>query len=242
MTLAPHVAAHFEHLAEAGTMYPVFCFDREVPRLARTEGRRFCVPEPFDPTRRDYAGLLAAMRELKHESRVDFEVYVMGRNLGRSFREFADTVRDVGLTDKVRYSWQGMGHRSDGRVLSSADFILPLVSPATHPVCFSSEATPSMAAAIGFNALPVSHEDLARRYALDDIAITYRDELLPAMRRALDMDTAELALRRERLAKVRRQRLEESKESLEHAIGRLGMRKRPTPMQPDFRPLETLAG
>ena len=63
------------HVTPAGTMVPVFFFDHEVPRIPRTSGRRrFCVQGYFDPTRRDYAGLLRALQALRAEGHEDFEV------------------------------------------------------------------------------------------------------------------------------------------------------------------------
>jgi hypothetical protein len=243
MALAPYVGDHFAHLAEAGTVYPVFFFDREVPTLPRTAGRRrFCVQGHFDPTRRDYEGLLDALRELRRESRTDFEVYVMGRDFGKPFREFAREVRDSGLTDHVRYSWKGIGYRSYYRILNSVDFILPLISPTSHPGYFHGRSTSSVAAAVGFNALPVTHEDLARHYSLQDIAFTYRDGVLPAMRRALDISDEELAVRRARLGTARQRYLDASRRDLEKAIASVRVERGKRPVPPDFRLVEALAG
>jgi hypothetical protein len=219
MTLAAYVAQDFSTVARAGTMIPVFFNDREVPRLAATPGRRrFCVQGYFDPRRRHYELLLEALKSLHREGRRDFEVYVMGRSFDQAFRAFARQVSDAGLADHVRYTWKGIGYRSYYRLLNSVDFLLPLISPESHPTYFRSKSTSSIAAAVGFNAVPVAHEQLARFYGLEDIAFTYTGDLLPAMRQALDTADGELDAVRKRLAEQKRRYLSDSKRQLEEAI------------------------
>lgn len=222
MTLAPYVTADLAQVARAGTMIPVFFNDREVPRLPASPGRRrFCVQGYFDPRRRHYGLLLDALKALHRAGRRDFEVYVMGRSFDRTFRDFARQVRDAGLGDHVRYTWKGIGYRSYYRLLNSVDFLLPLISPETHPTYFRSKSTSSIAAAVGFNAVPIAHEQLARFYDLEDIAFTYTSDLLAAMRQALDMGDEQLVAVRGRLADVKRGYLDESRRQLEEAIGGL---------------------
>jgi hypothetical protein len=243
MVLAPYVADQFAHLAAAGCVYPIFFFDREVPTLPRKAGRRrFCVQGCFDTARRDYDGLLEALRQLRRESRSDFEVYVTGRNFSKSFRDFAQVVREAGLADHVRYTWEGIGYRNYYRLLNSVDFILPLITPDSHPDYFKSKSDSSMAAAVGFNALPVAHEALARNYGLEHIAFTYTDSVLPAIRRALDISDQDLAVRRERLASARQRYLRASMHDLEKAIASLRVDRGLQPSPPDLRPVEALAG
>jgi glycosyltransferase involved in cell wall biosynthesis len=219
MVLALHVGEHFAHLAPASTVTPVFHFDQPVPSIPRTAGRRrFCVQGYFDPGRRHYELLLKALKDLRGEGRVNFEVYVMGRSFDRRFRDFARQVREAGLAAQVRYSWKGIGYRRYYRLLNSMDFLLPLISPESHPIYFQSKSTSSIAAAVGFNAVPVTHERLSQHYSLEDSAITYTTDLLPAMRRALDIDDDELAAMRTRLASVRQRCLDDSLRELGEAI------------------------
>ena len=219
MVLAPYVGERFAHLAPSNTVTPVFFFDRPVPSIPPSAGRRrFCVQGYFDPRRRHYGLLLEALMQLRAEGRKDFEVYVMGRSLSRPFRDFARQVRAAGLDSHVRYSWKGIGYRSYYRLLNSMDFILPLISPESHPSYFQSKSTSSIAAAIGFNAVPVTHERLAQHYSLGDAAITYTTDLLPALRRALDCDADELATLRANLADVKERCLRNSSRELEAAI------------------------
>jgi hypothetical protein len=223
MVLARYVGEHFARLAPAGTMTPVFFFDRPVPCIPRVPGRRrFCVQGYFDPGRRHYDLLLAALAQLRSEGRDDFEVYVMGRSLDRRFRDFARQVRAAGLAPYVRYSWKGIGYRSYYRLLNSMDFILPLIAPESHPVYFQSKSTSSIAAAVGFNAVPIAHERLVQHYSLEDVAITYTTDLLPALRRALDSDDDELAALRARLALAKERCLGDSLRELEKAIALVG--------------------
>jgi len=219
MVLAPYVGAHFAHLAPSNTVTPVFFFDEPVPRIARTAARRrFCVQGYFDPQRRHYDELLAALKTLRGEGRTDFEVYVMGRSFDRRFRDFARRVREAGLGSHVRYTWKGIGYRSYYRLLNSTDFILPLISPESHGRYFESKSTSSIAAAVGFNAVPVTHELLAQHYSLGDSAITYTTDLLSALRRALEMSDHDLAAMRGRLAAVKQRLLGNSLRELETAI------------------------
>jgi hypothetical protein len=219
MVLAPYVGEHFAHLAPANTVTPVFFFDRPVPGIPRTTGRRrFCVQGYFDPGRRHYELLLQALKELRGEGREDFEVYVMGRSFDRRFRDFARQVREAGLAPQVRYSWKGIGYRSFYRLLNSMDFMLPLISPESHLTYFKSKSTSSIAAAVGFNVVPVTHERLAQSYSLGNSAITYTTDLKSALRRALDMDDDELAAMRARLASVRERYLGDSLRELGEAI------------------------
>jgi hypothetical protein len=219
MVLAPYIAQHFAHVAPAGTVIPAFFFDREVPRIPRTFARRrFCVQGYFDPKRRHYGLLLDALRALRREGRTDFEVYVMGRSFDQQFRDFARQVREAGLDDHVRYTWKGIGYRGYYRLLNSVDFLLPLISPDSHPTYFKSKSTSSIAAAVGFNSIPIAHEQLARYYSLDDIAFTYTTDLLSAMRRALDTSDEDLAALRAQLEGVKQRYLNDSLRSLGEAI------------------------
>jgi hypothetical protein len=223
MVLAPYIGEYFANVAPAGAVSPVFFFDRPVPSIPPTAGRRrFCVQGYFDPRRRHYDLLLKALKALRGEGRTDFEVYVMGRSFDRRFRDFAREVRAAGLASHVRYSWKGIGYRSYYRLLNSMDFILPLISPDSHPTYFQSKSTSSIAAAVGFNAVPVTHERLAQLYSLEDAAITYTTDLLPALRSALDIDDDELAAMRGRLATVKQHHLEHSLRELETAIAAVG--------------------
>jgi hypothetical protein len=219
MVLAPYVGARFAHLAGSNTVTPVFFFDRKVPSIPRSAGRRrFCVQGYFDPRRRHYDRLLEALKDLRGDGRTDFEVYVMGRSFDRPFRDFARQVREAGLASHVRYSWKGIGYRRYYRLLNSMDFILPLISPDSHPSYFQSKSTSSIAAAVGFNAVPIAHERLAQHYSLEDAAITYTADLLPALRRALDTNDDDLAAMRVRLATVKERYLENSLRELAAAI------------------------
>lgn len=242
MVLAPHVREHFAHLASAGTVSPVFFFDRPVPTMPRIAGRRrLCVQGYFDPGRRHYDLLLGALKQLRAEGRTDFEVYVMGRSFDRRFRDFARQVREAGLASQVRYTWKGIGYRSYYRLLNSIDFILPLISPDSHPAYFQSKSTSSIPAGVGFNAVPVAHEQLAQHYALGDTAITYTTDLLPALRRALDSNDDELAAMRVRLAGVKQRYLEDSLRELEAAIALVGS-PRAAALRDARRPVVPAAG
>jgi hypothetical protein len=219
MVLAPYVAGRFADIAPAGTVVPVYFFDRELPRTPRADGRRrFCVQGYFDPRRRHYGQLLAALQVLRDEGRRNFEVCIMGRSFDKQFRDFARQVRAAGLAGHVRYTWKGIGYRSYYRVLNDADFLLPLISPESHATYFRSKSTSSIAAAIGFRVLPIVHEQLARHYSLGDAAITYDADLLAAMRHALDLDDTELAARRSRLEEVRQRCLNDSLRQLRENI------------------------
>jgi hypothetical protein len=219
MVLAPYIGEHFAHLAPASTVTPVFFFDREVPHIPRTAARRrFCVQGYFDPARRHYDLLLQALKDLRGEGRADFEVYIMGKSFDRRFRDFARQVREAGLASQVRYSWKGIGYRSYYRLLNSMDFMLPLISPESHPTYFKSKSTSSIAAAVGFNSVPITHERLAQNYSLADSAITYTADLKSAMRRALDVGDDELSAMRARLAAVKNRYLEDSMRDLGNAI------------------------
>jgi len=118
----------------------------------------------------------------------------------------------------VRYTWKGIGYRSYYRLLNSTDFILPLISPESHGRYFESKSTSSIAAAVGFNAVPVTHELLAQHYSLGDSAITYTTDLLSALRHALEMSDHDLAAMRGRLAAVKQRLLGNSLRELETAI------------------------
>ena len=230
MVLAPYIGEHFAHLAPAQTISPVYFFDRQVPRIPRTAGRRrFCVQGIFDPRRRNYQLLLQALKELRDEGRVDFEVYVMGRSFDRKFRDFARRVREAGLASQVRYSLKGIGYRSYYRLLNSMDFLLPLIGPESHPAYFKSKSTSSIAAAVGFEVVPITHERLAQHYSLGDSAITYTTDLKSALRRALDIDDDELAAMRARLGLVRERHLGNSLRELGEAIAVVGSAFRPAP-------------
>jgi len=218
MTLAPYVAEHFAGKARGGSMYPLFFFDKEIPAAPRTHRRRFCVQGYFDPTRRHYDQLLECLKALKAEGRDDFEVYVMGRTFGKSFRQFDASVQQAGLADNVRYSWKGIGYRAYYRLLNSVDFILPLISPESHPTYFASKSTSSLPATIGFEKIAVLHEALARHYGIEDISFTYDTDLLGAMRRALNASPDTFADLTARMRQKKAALLKESLHQLASAI------------------------
>jgi glycosyltransferase involved in cell wall biosynthesis len=226
MVLAPYIAERFADIAPAGTVIPVHFFDREIPRLPRQDNRRrFCVQGYFDPTRRHYAALLDALKELRREGRSNFEVCIMGRSFDRQFRDFARQVRKAGLGDHVHYTWKGIGYRSYYRVLNNMDFMLPLISPESHPVYFKSKSTSSIAAAVGFKVVPIVHEALARHYSLEGVSFAYTTDLLAAMRRALDISDGDLAALRSRIGTVKQRYLDDSLRQLRESIAIATFRK-----------------
>jgi hypothetical protein len=201
MVLAPYVGAHFAHLTPAQTVTPVYFFDQQVPRIPRTAGRRrFCVQGSFDPRRRNYQLLLQALKELRDEGRVDFEVYVMGRSFDRKFRDFARQVREAGLASQVRYSLKGIGYRSYYRLLNSMDFVLPLIGPESHPAYFKSKSTSSIAAALGFERCRSRTNGSRSTTRWETPPSPIRRTFKSALRHALDIDDEELAAMRARVA------------------------------------------
>lgn len=73
--------------------------------------------------------------------------------------------------------------------------------------------------------LPIAHERLAQAYSLGEGAITYTDDLTSALRQSLDMNDAELAQRRARVAAVKQRFLEDSLASLANALAAAGLRQ-----------------
>jgi hypothetical protein len=225
MVLAPYIAEPFAGIAAAGFMYPVFFNDRAVPTIAARPGkRRFCVQGYFDPDRRHYDVLLEAVRRLAAEGRNDFEVWVMGRSFAKAFRAFHARVQQLGLSTYFRYTWKGIGYGAYYRLLNSVDFILPLISPASHPTYFLSKSTSSIAAAVGFGKVPLVHRRLAELYGIADACFTYTDDLAEGMRAALDMPLQELARRRATIAAIRNRFLDESQQQLAQAIEKASVR------------------
>ncbi len=222
MVLAPYIAENFAATAQAGFMYPVFFNDRNVPTIAPSAGRRrFCVQGYFDPQRRHYDALLQAMTKLRAEGRKDFEVWVMGRSFAAEFRKFDREVHRLGLEENVRYSWKGIGYASYYRLLNSMDFILPLISPDSHPNYFLSKSTSSIAAAVGFGKIPITHRRLAQLYGIDAACFTYEDDMATVMRSALDADENALNDMRARIQATRTRFLDESERQLAEAIPEL---------------------
>lgn len=225
MVLAPYIAERFAGTAPAGFMYPVFFNDRAVPTIAPSLGkRRFCVQGYFDPGRRHYDVLLEAARTLAAEGRNDFEVWVMGRSFSKDFRAFHARVKNLGLSGYFRYTWKGIGYDTYYRLLNSVDFILPLISPDSHPIYFLSKSTSSIAAAVGFGKVPLVHRRLAELYGITEACLTYTDDMLKVMRAALDMPMQELARHHARIASLRKRFLEESQEQLAQAIQTISVR------------------
>jgi hypothetical protein len=218
MTLAPYVAQYFSAKTKAGCIYPLYFFDREIPRTRRKKRWRFCVQGYFDPGRRHYGQLLDCLKALKSEGRDDFEIYVMGRTFNKSFGEFDAAVHRAGLYENVRYTWKGIGYRAYYRLLNSVDFILPLISPDSHPAYFASKSTSSVAATIGFEKIAVLHTDLARHYGIEDISFTYEVDLLGAMREAMNTPAAVLADLTARMKERKAALLDDSLRQLENAI------------------------
>src|SRR6201999_1649426 len=95
------------------------------------------------------------------------------------------------LAHYVRYTWKGISYRMYYRLLNSVDFILPLVSPQSHPEYFCGKSTSSVAAAIGFGKIPVLHHRLAELYGIEESSLTYTEDLAAAMLTALDMPVDE---------------------------------------------------
>jgi hypothetical protein len=225
MVLAPYIAERFARTAQAGFMYPVFFNDRAVPTIAPSPGkRRFCVQGYFDPGRRHYDVLLEAARTLAAEGRNDFEVWVMGRSFSQDFRAFRARVKQLGLSGYFRYTWKGVGYGTYYRLLNSVDFILPLISPDSHPVYFLSKSTSSIAAAVGFGKVPLVHRRLAELYGITEACLTYTDDMVEVMRAALDMPIQELDRHRTRIASTRTRFLEQSQEQLVQAIQKVSVR------------------
>lgn len=221
LALAPYIGCTVAGIADLGYMYPIFFYERAVPRIASNGKRRFCVQGYFDPQRRQYSQLVAAMEQLRAEGRDDFEVYVMGRWFSKDFTAFNAEVERKGLADCVRYTWKGISYRTYYRLLNSVDFILPLVSPQSHPEYFRGKSTSSVAAAIGFGKIPVLHQRLAELYGIERSALTYTDDLAGAMRFALDLPAHELAALQTRLLQIKADYCDYSLHQMRQSIARV---------------------
>lgn len=221
LALAPYIGCTVAGIADLGYMYPVFFYERAVPRMASNGKRRFCVQGYFDPQRRQYSQLVAAMEQLRAEGRDDFEVYVMGRWFSKDFTAFNAEVERKGLADCVRYTWKGISYRTYYRLLNSVDFILPLVSPQSHPEYFRGKSTSSVAAAIGFGKIPVLHQRLAELYGIERSSLTYTEDLAGAMRFALDMPAHELAALQTRLLQIKADYCDYSLHQMRQSIARV---------------------
>jgi hypothetical protein len=219
--LAPYIGRTVAGIADLGCMYPVFFYERAVPRLASNGKRRFCVQGYFDPRRRQYSQLVAALEQLRGEGRDDFEVYVMGRWFTKDFTAFNAEVERKGLARYVRYTWKGISYRAYYRLLNSVDFILPLVGPHSHPEYFSGKSTSSVAAAIGFGKIPVLHQRLAELYGIERDSLTYTDDLAAAMRTALDLPASELAALQARMLRIKADYCDYSLQQMRQSIERV---------------------
>lgn len=221
LALAPYIGSNVAGIADLGCMYPVFFYERAVPRIASNGKRRFCVQGYFDPKRRQYSLLLAALEQLRAEGRDDFEVYVMGRWFSKDFTAFNAEVARKGLAHYVRYTWKGISYRIYYRLLNSMDFILPLISPQSHPEYFRGKSTSSVAAAIGFGKIPVLHRQLAELYGIERFSFTYTDDLAAAMRSALDMPGNELAALQARMLQIKDEYCDYSLHQMQQSIARV---------------------
>ena len=220
--LAPYVRDHIADITDALYMFPVFLHDRPLSGRRPDDGRRrFCVQGYFDSRRRQYGALLDALTRLKESGREDFEAVVMGRTFARDFRSFHAEIERRGLTRFLRYAWKGIGYRSYYGLLDSVDFILPLVTPQSHPEYFCGKVTSSVSAAIGIGKIPVLDETLAGRYDVAPAAFTYTESLASAMQRALDASSDELGALQRQIAHVRQDCLGRSLEQMRRAIAEL---------------------
>ena len=145
----------------------------------------------------------------------------MGRTFARDFRSFHAEIERRGLTRFLRYAWKGIGYRSYYGLLDSVDFILPLVTPQSHPEYFCGKVTSSVSAAIGIGKIPVLDETLAGRYDVAPAAFTYTESLASAMQRALDASRDELSAQQRQIAHVRQDCLGRSLEQMQRAIAEL---------------------
>ena len=217
--LAPYIQRDIADTVDALYMYPVFFYDRSVPRLPGASGKkRFCVQGYFDSTRRQYSLLVNALQDLRMEGRDDLEVYVMGRTFSRDFLSFYSEIKKRDLASYVRYAWKGIGYRTYYSLLNSVDYILPLVSPTSHPEYFLGKATSSVAAAIGFGKISVLDEKLAAFYGVEEASFTYADDLTKAMRAALEASDDDVKLFLDRLAIIKEKRLQQSMQQLKQSI------------------------
>ncbi len=227
MVLAPYIADRFASVTGAGFMYPVFFNDHAVATIAPSPGkRRLCVQGYFDPARRHYDELIHAVHTLAKEGRDDFEVWVMGRSYAAPFRSFQRRVDQLGVGKFFRYTWKGIGYKSYYRLLNSVDFILPLISPDSHPSYFLSKSTSSIAAAVGFGKIPLVHRRLAELYGISAQCLTYDDDMARAVREALSVPSQDLERMHQRIFDTRRAFLEKSEEQLARAIDKVGLHAR----------------
>ena len=200
-------------------MYPMFFHDRPVPTLPAGKGRiRFCVQGYFDSTRRQYSLLVEALQQLAAEGAEGFDVTIMGRSFSADFRSFHRDIRRRGLGKYINYTWKGIGYATYYRLLNSIDYVMPLVSRASHPEYFVSKVTSSVVAATGFGKVCVLDETLAGFYGIESAAFTYTGDLADAMRRALRASDDDRAALRRRVLAIREERLQQSKQQLGQAI------------------------
>ncbi len=219
--LAPYIGSEVAGIAKLACMYPVFFYEREVPRIASSGKRRFCVQGYFDPTRRHYSQLLGALEQFRAEGREGFEVYVMGRWFSKEFKAFHAEVERKGLASYMRYTWKGISYKAYYRLLNSMDFILPLISPQSHPQYFHGKSTSSVAAAIGFGKIPILHRKLAQLYGIERFSLTYTEDLAAAMGAALDMPGDELVALQARMFRIKADYCEYSLRQIQQSIARV---------------------
>ncbi len=222
MVLAPYIASRFAGVAAAGFMYPVFFSEHALTSIAPSVGkRRLCVQGYFDPGRRHYEQLVQAVHALARKGREDFEVWVMGRSYAAAFRGFQKRIEQLGLAKFFRYTWKGVGYGTYYRLLNSVDFILPLISPASHPAYFSSKSTSSIAAAVGFGKIPLVHRRLAELYGIAAQCLTYEDDMVRAVEQAMTLSDQDLERMQQRIVATRRAFLEQSEAQLVCAIDKV---------------------
>jgi hypothetical protein len=159
------------------------------PALIETDWRRFCVQGWIDVRRRNYASLLDAVERLDRDGVRDFEVVLLGMELGLDGVRFRRSLNDRSLGGYFDLAGDRPDYRSFLSTIASCGFVLPLVDSSPHlRMYFEDKITSSISMALGMHRIPVVHTDLAELYDLHTLCLDYGDaELADAMSRALSL-------------------------------------------------------
>jgi hypothetical protein len=123
--ILPHVAGNNKQTVES--FYPIFFPDFEKVGLPKAAGEIWvCIPGQVDHNRRDYTGLLQALKQQKPAAGIKFIVLGRDKNPGRKLREL---VEEAGLQEHFILFEEFIPNAVFHSYLAQSDVILPLVHP-----------------------------------------------------------------------------------------------------------------
>jgi hypothetical protein len=190
LTLSDHtfefLVANYKWVKNPSYFYPVFFCQEPSNHKASGNEIRIIIPGQLSNERRDYRGLLAALRQLASR-RLPVKFFLLGDARRFDGPSIVAEVRNNGLEEYFYFSEGFVPYVEFIRIISEADYVMPLLSTDQENSQYYMESQISAATnwALGFRKPILLHESFKDLKYISVNALYYHSGDLPAVLSAL---------------------------------------------------------